>query len=88
MPRDVRRFVQGCEECATSKSPRYLPAGKLLPLPVPNRPWSHLGVDFVTDLPVSEGNVHPGRCGQILQVLSFDPTQESTHGHRNGGANV
>ncbi len=56
MARDVRRFVQGCEKCAISKSPRYLPAGKLLPLPVPNRPWSHLGVDFVTDLPVSEGN--------------------------------
>ncbi len=56
MARDVRRFVQGCEECAISKSPRHLPAGKLLPLPVPNQPWSHLGVDFVTDLPVSEGN--------------------------------
>ncbi len=54
MARDVRRFVQGCEECAISKSPRHLPAGKLLPLPVPNRPWSHLGVDFVTDLSVSE----------------------------------
>ncbi len=56
MDRDVRRFVQDCEECAISKSPRHLPAGKLLPLPVPNRPWSHQGVDFVTDLPVSEGN--------------------------------
>ncbi len=58
MARDVRSFVQFCfcEECAISKSPRHLPAGKLLPLPVPNRPWSHLGVDFVTDLPVSEGN--------------------------------
>ncbi len=56
MARDVRRFVQGCEECAISKSPHHLPAGKLLPLPVPNRTWSHLGVDFVTDLPVSEGN--------------------------------
>ncbi len=56
MARDVRRFVQGCEECAISKSPRHLPAGKLLPLPVPNRSWSHLGVDFITDLPVSEGN--------------------------------
>ncbi len=56
MAREVRRFVQGCEECAISKSPRHLPAGKLLPLPVPNRPWSHLSVDFVTDLPASEGN--------------------------------
>ncbi|KAK3545820.1 hypothetical protein QTP70_015261, partial [Hemibagrus guttatus] len=50
---DVRRYVQGCEGCAMSKDPRHLPAGKLLPLPVPSRPWSHLGVDFVTDLPTS-----------------------------------
>ncbi len=56
MARDVRRFVQGCEECAKSKSPRHLPAGKLFPLPIPNRPWLHLGVDFVTDLPASDGN--------------------------------
>ncbi|KAL0150107.1 hypothetical protein M9458_054534 [Cirrhinus mrigala] len=56
MARDVRRYVQGCKECAISKSPRHLPAGKLHPLPVPNRPWSHLGVDFTTDLPSSDGN--------------------------------
>ncbi len=56
MARDVRRFVQDCSECAISKSPRYLPSGKLLPLPAPNRPWSHLGVDFITDLPASDGN--------------------------------
>ncbi len=56
MARDVRRFVQGCMDCAISKSPRHLPAGKLLPLPLPNRPWSHLGVDFITDLPDSDGN--------------------------------
>ncbi|KAK1799626.1 hypothetical protein P4O66_006085, partial [Electrophorus voltai] len=36
--------------------PRVPPVGKLLPLPTPHRPWSHLAVDFVTDLPVSEGN--------------------------------
>ncbi len=57
MAREVKRFVQVCEECAISKSPRHLPAGKLLPLSVPNRPWSHLGVDFVTNLPASEGNM-------------------------------
>ncbi len=56
MARDVRRFVQGCPDCAISKSPRHLPSGKLLPLPVPTRPWSHLGVDFITDLPPSDGN--------------------------------
>ncbi|KAK3559000.1 hypothetical protein QTP86_000119 [Hemibagrus guttatus] len=54
---DVKRYVQGCRECAMSKSPRHLPAGKLLPLPVPNRPWSHLGIDFIVDLPASEGSL-------------------------------
>ncbi|KAK3507868.1 hypothetical protein QTP70_002197 [Hemibagrus guttatus] len=33
MATDVRRYVQGCRECAISKSPRHLPSGKLLPLP-------------------------------------------------------
>ncbi|KAK3569953.1 hypothetical protein QTP86_007657 [Hemibagrus guttatus] len=55
MASDIRRYVQGCRDCAISKSPRQLPSGKLLPLPVPNRPWSHLGVDFITDLPASGG---------------------------------
>lgn len=32
------------------------PAGLLRPLPVLHRPWSHIAVDFVTDLPPSEGN--------------------------------
>ncbi len=49
MARDVRRFVQGCPDCAISRSTRHLPAGKLHPLPIPNRPWSHLGVDFISD---------------------------------------
>lgn len=56
MARDVRRFVQGCPDCAISKSSRHLPSGKLVPLPIPNRPWSHLGVDFITDLPSSDNN--------------------------------
>ncbi|KAK3538680.1 hypothetical protein QTP86_012566 [Hemibagrus guttatus] len=53
---DVRRYVQGCEECTMSKDPRHLPSGKLLPLPVPSRPSSHLGVDFITDLPTSRSH--------------------------------
>ncbi len=39
-----------------SKSPHHLPSGKLVPLPVPHRPWSHIGVDFITDLPSSDNN--------------------------------
>ncbi len=56
MANDIRRYVIGCWECAMAKTPHHLPTGKLLPLPVPRRPWPHLGVDFITDLPVSDNN--------------------------------
>ncbi|KAI2647229.1 Transposon Tf2-9 polyprotein [Labeo rohita] len=54
--RDTIRYVQSCSVCAMSTSPCQLPTGKLVPLPIPQRPWSHIGVDFVTDLPAAEGN--------------------------------
>ncbi|KAK3506690.1 hypothetical protein QTP70_015415 [Hemibagrus guttatus] len=63
MASDVRRYVQGCRDCVISKSPCHLPSSKLLPLPIPNRPWSHLGVDFITDLPVSND------CTSIFVVV-------------------
>ncbi|KAI2667405.1 Transposon Tf2-8 polyprotein [Labeo rohita] len=56
MHHDVSRYVLSCSVCAMSNTPRHLPTGKLVPLPIPQRPWSHIGVDFVTDLPNSEGN--------------------------------
>ncbi|KAI2646367.1 Transposon Tf2-8 polyprotein [Labeo rohita] len=56
MRRDTIRYVQSCSVCAMSNSPRMLPAGKLVPLPILERPWSHLGVDFVSNIPSSEGN--------------------------------
>ncbi len=54
--RGYYRYVRSCSVCAMSKSPRHLLVGKLVPLPVPQRHWAHIGVDFVTDLPNSEGH--------------------------------
>uniref|UniRef100_A0A8C6MIC4 Integrase catalytic domain-containing protein n=1 Tax=Nothobranchius furzeri TaxID=105023 RepID=A0A8C6MIC4_NOTFU len=42
------------DTCARSKSTTQPGAGELQPLPVPKRPWSHIGVDFVTGLPVAD----------------------------------
>jgi hypothetical protein len=47
--RDVKVYVSSCSVLTQSKAPRQ-------PLPVPQRPWSHLSVDFLTDLPPSQGN--------------------------------
>lgn len=52
---DVESAVKSCSVCAISETPRQLPAGKLMPLPVPQRPWSYIAVDFVMDLLVSKG---------------------------------
>lgn len=53
---DTISVVNKCKTCAMNKSARQLPAGLLEPLPIPRRPWSHFAVDFVTDLPFSQGN--------------------------------
>ncbi len=55
MSRNVIRYVRICSVCAMSSTPRHLLVGKLVPLPIPRRSWSHLGIYFVTDLPVLEG---------------------------------
>ncbi|KAI2646964.1 Transposon Tf2-9 polyprotein [Labeo rohita] len=52
---DTINFIKACTACNTAKVPRRLPAGLLQPLPVPQRPWSHIAIDFVTDLPPSNG---------------------------------
>lgn len=56
MARDMIRFVHGYSDCAILKSMRHLSASKLLLLPVPNHPWSHLGVDSIMDMPPSDDN--------------------------------
>ncbi|KAK3543887.1 hypothetical protein QTP70_030270 [Hemibagrus guttatus] len=52
---DVEDFVRQCATCAQARTSRQRPEGLLEPLPVPWRPWSHLSVDFLTDLPDSGG---------------------------------
>ncbi|KAK3566460.1 hypothetical protein QTP86_033941, partial [Hemibagrus guttatus] len=41
--------------CAQARTSHQLPEGLLEPLLIPQRPWSHLSVDFLMDLPDSGG---------------------------------
>ncbi|KAK3556040.1 hypothetical protein QTP70_001859 [Hemibagrus guttatus] len=52
---DVEGYIQACPTYAQAQTSRQLPEGLLEPLPNPRRPWSHLSVDFLTDLPDSGG---------------------------------
>ncbi len=54
--KDTITQVRQCQVCQTQKPIRQLPAGLLQPLPIPHRPWSHIAIDFITDLPNSNGH--------------------------------
>ncbi|KAK3506442.1 hypothetical protein QTP70_017059, partial [Hemibagrus guttatus] len=52
---DVEGYVQACSTCAQARTSRQLLEGLLEALPIPRHLWSHLSVDFLTDLPDSGG---------------------------------
>jgi hypothetical protein len=71
LAQDIANYVNSCSICTQSKSPRRAPAGKILPLPVPERLWSHLSIDFVTDLLVSDvfTTIIVVPTGDILKIV-------------------
>ena len=42
----VDRYVRNCLKCRRAENPRDRPPGLLNPLPVPDRPWQHISMDF------------------------------------------
>ena len=48
---DIKLHIQQCLSCARNKPSQQKPKGFLSPLPVPDRPWGSVSMDFITDLP-------------------------------------
>ncbi|KAF0923711.1 hypothetical protein E2562_006683 [Oryza meyeriana var. granulata] len=55
MRRLVQDFVRRCITCQRYKSEHLLPAGLLMPLPVPTVVWADIGLDFIEALPRVNG---------------------------------
>ena len=51
----VRHYVKSCTICGHNKTPRHRPYGLLKPLPVPEHPWDSISMDFIEQLPDSNG---------------------------------
>ena len=62
MTQDVRRFVRNSNTCGKSKIWREQKHGLLKPLPILERIWSELSVDFITELAPSKD------CTSIMVV--------------------
>jgi hypothetical protein len=55
MPTDVDHYTHNCHTCQCTKPSRHAPFGVLRPLPILDRPWQDISMDFVTGLPWSNG---------------------------------
>ena len=52
----VRRYVKACAKCQRTKAPRRKPFGLLAPLPIPDRPFASVSMDYIVKLPESDGH--------------------------------
>ncbi|CDJ56293.1 Retrotransposon nucleocapsid protein, related [Eimeria maxima] len=73
-------YVDSCVQCRASKSVSQKPAGLLQQLLIPSRRWSHVSLDFITDLP----HTHAGHDAILVLVDSlskmahFIPTRKTS----------
>jgi hypothetical protein len=51
MAADVTSYVRACHSCQVHKPTTLAPAGLLQPLPIPEKCWDSVSVDFMTTLP-------------------------------------
>jgi len=72
-------FVRSCPECQKNKASRHQPYGLSSPLELPYASWQSIAMDFITELPLSEG------CDQLWVVIDrftkmahFIPLREKT----------
>ena len=55
MGNEITKFCDSCGICQANKTSTKRPVGLLHPLPIPNRPWGSIGMDFMGPFPESEG---------------------------------
>lgn len=67
-----RQVGEGCRVCQQVKGENIETPGLLKALDIPNEPWSHIAMDFITGLPKSRGfEVIWVMIRQIQQIWSF-----------------
>ena len=55
MSRYIGKYVSTCDMCLCTKTIKQSPTRELHPLPIPDAPWDTISVDFITELPESNG---------------------------------
>ena len=77
--RDVGRYVEGCDLCQRMKNRTEKLAGKLKLGEIPEKPWTHLTVDFITKLLVVAGkDAILVVCDRLSKMAHFVAMTEGT----------
>jgi len=75
--KEVERYVDRCDICQRYKNRSKAPVGKLMPNVIPEKPWSHISVDFITKLPLAQGyNAILVVCDCFSKMVHFIATIE------------
>ena len=70
--KDVGRYVEECDLCQRMKNRTEELAGNLKLSEVPEKPWTHLTVDFIMKLPVVAGkDVILVVCDRLSKIVHF-----------------
>ena len=56
MTQDIKKSVSSCPICQKIKHTCHLPYGLLQPIPIPNQPFKVVTMDFISELPKSQGH--------------------------------
>jgi len=77
--RNVGKYVEECDLCQRMKNRMKELASKLKLSKVPEKPWTHLMVDFITKLPVVAGkDMILVVCDRLSKMTHFVATMEGT----------
>ena len=81
----VKEIIKKCTICAKSKASQHKPYGQLQPLPIPEKRWSSISLDFIVKLPPSTEPATGTIYDSILVIIDrltkyghFIPYKEAT----------
>jgi len=71
--------VDRCNACQRYKNRSKVPAGKLMPNTIPEKPWGHISADFITKLPLAQRyDAILVICDHFSKMVHFIATTEKT----------
>jgi len=77
--RDIERYIEGCDMCQQMKNRTEEVAEKLKLSEIPEKPWTHLMVNFIMKLlVVSRKDAILVVCNRLSKIAYFVATTEET----------